>query len=220
VAVEHRRPGTRAGLTAPQILGVARALVEREGVESLTMRGLADQLGVAPNSIYSHFADKAALVDAVLDDLLAEVPVPGAAGSWQDRIVELMTASREMLLRHAPLLPYLFSRPMRGAQASRLTEASLALLEEGGIRGPAAVAGLRAILTYTFGSVALDAPRRLDDPVRREAEGAAAFAARTEPRVAALAAPLARPPESTDFAVSLRWLLDGMERALDDRPGS
>ena len=214
---QRRGPGTRAGLTARQILTVARALVEREGVESLTMRGLADELGVAPNSIYSHFADKAALVDAVLDDLLAEVPIPGVVGSWQDGIVELMTASREMLLRHAPLLPYLFSRPMRGPQVSRLTEASLALLEQGGIRGPAAVAGLRAILTYTFGSVALDAPRRLDDPVRRAAEGAAAFATRTEPRVAALAEPLARPPESTDFAVSLRWLLDGVERALGER---
>jgi AcrR family transcriptional regulator len=214
VAERRRGPGTRAGLTVAQILAVARELVEREGVESLTMRGLADQLGVAPNSIYSHFADKAALVDAVLDDLLAEIPAPVVAASWQDGIVSLMVASREMLLRHAPLLPHLFAGPMRGPEVSRLAEASLALLEQGGIRGPAAVAGLRAILTYTFGSVALDAPRRLDDPARREAAGAAAFAARAEPRVAALAEPLSRRPAGTDFETSLRWLLDGLERAL------
>jgi TetR/AcrR family transcriptional regulator, tetracycline repressor protein len=220
VAHPHRGPGTRAGLTARQILTVARERVEHGGVESLTMRGLADQLGVAPNSIYSHFADKAALVDAVLDDLLAEIPGPGAVDSWQDGIVELMTASREMLLRHAPLLPYLFSGPMRGPQVSRLTEASLALLEQGGIRGPDVVAALRAILTYTFGSVALDAPRRLDDPVRREAAGVAAFAASSERRVAALAEPLARRPAATDFPASLRWLLDGLERALGERSSS
>lgn len=216
---ERRGPGTRAGLSAGQILAVARELVEREGVESLTMRRLADQLGVAPNSIYSHFTDKAALVDAVLDDLLAAIPAPAvAAGPWQDGIVALMAASRETLLRHAPLLPQLFSRPMRGPHASRLAEATLALLEQGGIRGPAAVGGLRAILTYTFGSVALDAPRRLDDAARREAAGAAAFAARTDrPRVAALAEALARRPADADFATALRWLLDGMERALSER---
>jgi TetR/AcrR family transcriptional regulator, tetracycline repressor protein len=217
---QRRGPGTRAGLSASQILAVARELVEREGVESLTMRGLADQLGVAPNSIYSHFSDKGALIDAVLDDLLAEIPVPDAPVPWQDGIVALMAASRETLLRHGPLLPHLFAGPMRGPEVSRLAEAALAMLEQGGIRGPDAVAGLRAILTYTFGSVALDAPRRLDDPAQREAAGAAAFAARTEPRVAALAEPLARRPADTDFATSLRWLLDGLEGALSEASSS
>jgi AcrR family transcriptional regulator len=219
VGHQRRAPGNRAGLSAGQIVAAARELVERQGVESLTMRGLAEQLGVAPNSIYSHFADKAALVDAVLDDLLAEISAPQVtAAPWQDGIIALMAASREMLLRHAPLLPYLFAGPMRGPQVSRLTEAALALLEQAGIRGPAAVAGLRAILTYTFGSVALDAPRRLDDPVEREATGVAAFAARTEhPRVASLAEPLAQRPADTDFATSLRWLLDGLEQALGER---
>ncbi len=219
MAHQRRGPGNRAGLTAVQIIAAARALIEQEGVESLTMRGLAKQLGVAPNSIYSHFADKSALVDAVLDDLLAEIPAPlVTVGSWQDAIVALMAASREMLLRHAPLLPYLFAGPMRGPQVSRLTESALALLEEGGIRGPDAVLGLRAILTYTVGSVALDAPRRLDDPAARETASVAVFAARTDhPRVASLAEPLARRPADTDFATSLRWLLDGLEQALAER---
>lgn len=219
MAHQRRGPGNRAGLTAVQISAAARALIEQEGVESLTMRGLAGVLGVAPNSIYSHFADKSALVDAVLDDLLADIATPlGPTGSWQDGLIDLMTASRDMLLQHAPLLPYLFAGPMRGPQLSRLTESSLALFERGGIRGPDAVAGLRAILTYTIGSVALDAPRRLDDPAAREAAGVAAFAARTDnPRVASLAEPLARRPADTDFATSLRWLLDGLEQALAGR---
>ncbi len=219
MAHQRRAPGNRAGLTEAQIIAAARALIEQEGVESLTMRGLAEQLGVAPNSIYSHFADKSALVDAVLDDLLAEIPAPlVTVGPWQDGIIALMAASRETLLKHAALLPYFFSRPMRGPQVSRLTESSLALLEEGGIRGHDAVLGLRAILTYTFGSVALDAPRRLDDPAAREAAGVAEFAARTDhPRVASLAEPLARRPADTDFATSLRWLLDGLEQAVGER---
>ncbi len=216
---QRRAPGNRAGLTAGQVVAAARALIEQAGVESLTRRGLAEQLGVAPNSIYSHFADKSALVDAVLDDLLADIATPlDPAGPWQDGLIDLMTASRETLLEHAPLLPYLFAGPMRGPQLTRLTESCLALFERGGIRGPAAVLGLRAILTYTVGSVALDAPRRLDDPAAREAAGVAAFAARTgHPRVASLAEPLARRPADTDFATSLRWLLDGLEQAVGER---
>ncbi len=219
MAHQRRAPGNRAGLTEAQIIAAARALIEQEGVESLTMRGLAEHLGVAPNSIYSHFADKSALVDAVLDDLLAGIPAPlVTVAPWQDGIIALMAAARETLLTHAALRPYFFSRPMRGPQVSRLTESSLALLEQGGIRGPDAVLGLRAILTYTFGSVALDAPRRLDDPAAREAAGVAEFAARTDhPRVASLAESLARRPADADFATSLRWLLDGLEQAVGER---
>ena len=73
----RRSPGTRAGLTADAVLAAGRELVEREGVDALTMRRLAETLGVAPNTLYSYFPDKAALLDALLDSLLAEIDVPG-----------------------------------------------------------------------------------------------------------------------------------------------
>lgn len=208
-----RRPGTRAGLSADQVLAAARAMVGELGVEVLTMRRLADRLGVAPNSLYSHYADKAALVDAFLDSLLGEIELPDAdAVDWRDGLVTLMRESRATLLTHADLLPYLLSRPMRGANASRLAESTLALLERGGIEGPGAVDALRALLTYTFGAVVLDAPRRDDpDPVGRARESRVAFGARTDlPRVARLAAPLSEPPADDRFEIGLRWLLDGI----------
>lgn len=212
---DRRGPGDRAGMTAARVLEDARALVEQDGIEALTMRRLADRLGVAPNTIYSHFADKSAIVDAVLDELVGDVPVPEIqSGDWRDRVVELMEASRSMLLRHPMLVPHLLSRPMRGRNASRLGEATLALLERGGVRGPEAVTALRALLTFTFGSVVLDAPRRQDpDLDAREAASAEAFGSQADlPRVSALAEPLARRPDESDFGTALRWLLDGIER--------
>ena len=212
----RRSPGTRAGLTADAVLGAGRALVEREGVEALTMRRLAETLGVAPNTLYSYFPDKAALLDALLDSLLAEIDVPGLDRmDWRDGLVALMTGSRQMLLARADLLPQLFSRPMRGPQATRLGEETLALLARGGIEGHAAVDALRALLTFTFGSVALDAPRRLEpDPETRQRASAAAFANDpASPRMAELSDPLSRPPAEGSFETGLRWLIDGIERS-------
>jgi AcrR family transcriptional regulator len=203
-------------MTSDRVLAAARDLVATEGVEALTMRRLADRLGVAPNTIYSHYPDKGALVDAVLDALLGDIRVPDPAiGDWRDGIVELMEASRATLLAHARLLPHLMSRPMRGRNVSRMTEAMLAALERGGIEGPDAVLAVRALLTLTVGSVVLEAPRRLDpQPAARERAGVAAFGSQADlPRVAALAGPLAARPAASDFATSVRWLLSGIEHA-------
>jgi TetR/AcrR family tetracycline transcriptional repressor len=212
----RRSPGTRAGLTADAVLAAARTLVEPEGVEGLTMRRLAETLEVAPNTLYSYFPDKAALLDALLDSLLAEVDVPGLDRmDWRDGLVALMASSRATLLAHAGLLPQLFSRPMRGPQATRLGEETLALLARGGIEGRAAVDALRALLTFTFGSVALDAPRRLEtDPEARRRANAVAFASDpASPRMAELSDPLSRLPADGSFETGLRWLIDGIERS-------
>ena len=216
MAESRRGPGRRAGLTADAILEAGRQLVERNGVEGLTMRRLAERVGVAPNSLYSHYPDKSALLDAILDSLLAEVIVADLDRvDWRDGIVAVMSASRGVLLAHADLLPHLFARPMRGPHATRLGEETLALLARGGIAGPAAVDALRALLTFTFGSVALDAPRRVEpDPDARQRASAAAFASDpASPRMAQLADPLSRPPTEGAFETGLRWLIDGIERA-------
>lgn len=216
-----RRPGKRAGLDAEKVLTAATELVVDDGAEALTMRRLADRLGVAPNALYSHYPDKAALLEAVLDSLLGEIaPRDLDQLDWRDGLVRLMEASRSMLLAHADLLPHLLSRPMRGPNASRLAEQTLTLLERGGVVGTPAVGALRALLTFTFGSVVLDAPRMGDpDPAGRQADGAIAFAGRRDlPRVSRLAVPLARRPAEADFETSLRWLIDGIARSAAPRP--
>ena len=67
---------------------------------------LADHLRVAPNTLYSYSSSKAALMDAVLDSLLAEIDIPELDEmDWRDGLVALMEASRRTLLSHADLLP-------------------------------------------------------------------------------------------------------------------
>ena len=61
----HRGAGQRAGLTRRSILQAARRIADTDGVDHLTMRRLAGELGVMPNTLYSYFPHKDALLDAL-----------------------------------------------------------------------------------------------------------------------------------------------------------
>src|SRR6266511_1432388 len=215
----HRRgPGHRAGLRPEVVIAAARSLSRREGLAAVTMRRLAADLGVAPNALYSHFADKTALLDAVLDDVIGEVEPPNPhAVDWAEGLVALMGQTRRLLLDHAELIPLFLSRPRRGRNAIRLGEVTLQLLARGGIQGEPAVRALRALLVYSFGSAALQAPWLTEpQPDQRHARSQAALAAAPQefPNVARLAALLGRQPTDEDFQAGLRWLLAGItERA-------
>lgn len=208
-----REPGNRAGLRADLVLEAAREIVTRKGSKPLTMRRLAEHLGVAPNTLYSHYPNKAALMDAVLDSLLGDIDIPDVESmDWDDGLVEIMSASRRMLLEHTDLLPLLFSKPMTGPNASRLGELSLGLLAQGGVTGDRAVLALRSLLTHTFGWVTLDAPRQDDPDIEsRQASSYQAFSSHADsPMVAELAEPMSRRPADDDFGTSLRWLIRGI----------
>ena len=209
----NRTPGQRAGLSRERVVEAARALAEREGAGALTMRRLADELGVLPNALYSHVADKTALLDAVLDATLDEVDAAPRRGErWDDAYVRLMASTRDVLLARPALVGHYLSRPGRGPNARRLGERCLELLERGGITGARAASGLQITLVYTIGWAGFEVGRATDpDPGARRRAGEEAFAADDGlPRLRAAAADLARPPGAEDFETGLRWLLAGL----------
>lgn len=212
---KRRAPGQRAGVDAEAVLAAAKAVYARAGLEGLSMRAVAAQLGVAPNTLYSHVPDRDALLDQLIDAVLGEVALPGPSPSWQEGLRRLMVASREVLLRHADLMPLFLARPTRGPNALRLGEAALTLLAAGGVQGPRAVEALRVLLVYTIGFAAQEAPRRAEpnDDARKAATRAALSRAEGLPHMAAQAAPLAEHPGDATFAAGLDWLLAGVAGA-------
>ncbi len=213
---DRRTPGQRAGLTAEIVVAEAKRLMTDDGLDRVTMRALSARLGVAPNAVYSYFRDKSALLDGLLDGVIGEVHASGLDSiGWREGLLELMGRSRRVLLEHADLLPQLLSRPTRGPNAIRLGEATLELLSRAGVHGEQAVEALRILLVYTFGFVALEAPRRADpEPEMRSAASAAAFrAAARSSRMAELAQTLASPSTEKTLETGLNWLLDGIVAA-------
>ena len=91
----QRRP-----LSRERILSAAVGLADRDGVESLSMRRLASELGVVPMALYKHVANKEELLDGMLDVVVQEFDPPRTDLPWKEAVRERILSAREALLRH------------------------------------------------------------------------------------------------------------------------
>jgi TetR/AcrR family transcriptional regulator, tetracycline repressor protein len=207
-----RSPGQRAGLTRAAVLTAARRIADRDGLEKLSMRALASELGVRPNAIYSHVAGKGELLDALLDSLLGEIQAPETE-DWREALVAIMDDSRRLLVEHSSLIPEFLSRPTRGPNALRLGELCIELLARGGVEGELAARAFRSLLVHALGFAAYQAPR-LQDPDRdaRVARSEAFFSSSASLDVRDVSGELAQMPDREEFLASLDWMIDGALR--------
>jgi AcrR family transcriptional regulator len=111
--VTEKAPAARTPLSRERVLTTAVTLADEGGMEAVTMRGLADALGVEAMSLYYHVANKEALLDGVAEVIVDEInvhvaDVPAATGpdDWQQAMRARILAARQVMLRHkwAPAL--------------------------------------------------------------------------------------------------------------------
>jgi TetR/AcrR family tetracycline transcriptional repressor len=200
-------------LTSSRVVAEARRIGADAGIDALTMRRLADVLGVLPNAIYTYFPDKASILDAVLDDLIGDVerPVPGA--SPRQGLVSLMASYRSQLLTQPGLIALTVSRPQIGPKAIRVREDGLTLLKRGGLGDADAVRAYMALFAYTAGFVAFEAARPAGEQDAAERSDARkvheSLPVDEFPTTRALASRLAKRPGDAEFTYGLERLLDG-----------
>src|SRR5688572_24038246 len=116
-----RTPGQRAGLSHDAVLSAARTVFAERGLEGVAMRAVPQDLGVAPSALYCHVADKGALVDALLDDVLGALDPPDPDAEPLDGLRGVMLATFGLLGRHPGLVPlYLARQGARGTHAQVL----------------------------------------------------------------------------------------------------
>jgi AcrR family transcriptional regulator len=90
----------REPLTKERILRAAVALADEGGVESLSMRRIAQELDVVPMALYKHVANKDEMLDGMVDVVVGEIDPPLADGDWKTAIRERVLSARRSLLRH------------------------------------------------------------------------------------------------------------------------
>jgi AcrR family transcriptional regulator len=207
------RTGRPPRLTRSDVLAVARHIGARQGIERLTMRRLAEALGVMPNALYTYFPDKASILDAVLDDLLGDVERPRRGPSWRNGLIALMSSYRALLLSEPGLVALTVSRPAIGPSALRMREDMLTLLKRGELSDADAVSGYFALFAYTTGFVVFEtgrAPGKTDTRQRARAyELHADLPDEDFPSTRALARRLRKRPGDAEFTRGLQGLVAG-----------
>lgn len=119
-------------------MGIVRTAVEladRAGLDGLTVRRLATELGIATTGLYRHFADRTALLTAMVELVLAEIPPPPTELTyWRDRIGYEARQEWQLYRRHPWMLPTLArTRPPIGPALLDILERSFAALQHPGL---------------------------------------------------------------------------------------
>ena len=91
--------GPRA-LSKDGVLDTAVALADAQGVEALSMRKIAQELGVVPMALYKHVANKEELLDAMVDLVVGEIDPPAGGTDWKTAMRRRVLSARGALLRH------------------------------------------------------------------------------------------------------------------------
>ncbi|MFI6229546.1 TetR/AcrR family transcriptional regulator [Micromonospora echinospora] len=216
----------RTPLSRARVLRAAVALADEAGIESLSMRNLAQDLGVVPMALYKHVANKDELLDGMIDVVVGEIDPPAPDADWKRTIRERVLSARRMLLRH----PW---APLAIESRNMATPALLAYLDSmvGTFRAGGFSANLAHHVMHAMGSRILGFSQELFDPARRAGRsgttsadpptGLPPEAAARFPHLAEIATAASHDDASVvgqgcddqfEFEFALDLLLDGIER--------
>jgi AcrR family transcriptional regulator len=128
--VRRRRRGPRPSLNGEQIVAKAIELADRDGLSGLSMRRLADELGITAMSLYGYVPSKAELLDVMADRAYGQIALPSdPAATWQAQLAALAQQHWTLLLSHPWLLQIAASRPLLGPGMTALYDAELTAVD-------------------------------------------------------------------------------------------
>lgn len=141
-----------APLTRDEILTAALRLIDEGGVAALTMRRVAESVGVEAMSLYHHVPNKDALLDGVIELVLREMSVPKPMPeNWMDLMEAMLSEFRRVLVEHPNVLPLVANRPPATPTASPYMRVPLEVLAKAGLPATDVVALYQSLLAFTFG---------------------------------------------------------------------
>jgi len=208
------RASTR--LSREGIVAAAIELADRDGLAALSMRRLAQHLGVDAMSIYYHVRDKDTLLATMADAVISKIPIKqNKSDSWPVQLKDLIMAARQTMLTHPWAAKVLEGRDQPTPAALMHLERVLAIMREGGC---SVDLGHHAI--HLLGSRILGFSHDLfdDDPDTSPPPAAIAAWAETMPHIVELATAVTHDgalggcDDDGEFAFALDLLLEGLER--------
>jgi AcrR family transcriptional regulator len=140
------------GLTVERIVDAAIDLIREEGFVAVSMRRLADRLGVGAMTLYGYVSTKEEVLGAVADRFLSEVALPaGEALPWEEQVKEVLRSVRRVLTRHPELADIVARQHTNAIAAYRGAEVTLSALQRAGLSDEDAISAFIALLSFTVG---------------------------------------------------------------------
>ncbi|WP_051425590.1 TetR/AcrR family transcriptional regulator [Jiangella gansuensis] len=140
-------------------------VADRGGVEAMTMRRVAQELGVEAMSLYHHVPNKDAILDGVVDAVFAAIELPTTErDDWRDAIRGRACSARTVLSRHSWALGLMDSRRNPGPATLRHHNAVLGVLREAGFTLPMAAHAISLIDSYISGFVLQESSLPMANP--------------------------------------------------------
>jgi AcrR family transcriptional regulator len=143
-----------AKLTHERIFDAALRLIDRDGLEALSMRRLGAELGVDPMAVYHHVANKEAVLHGVVRRVFAQMPAPRDSGPWPRRVRQWADAYRSVARAHPNLVLRIVTDPAAVAVAAvHANETLFRALERSGLRPVDVLRAADLIVDYVNGYV-------------------------------------------------------------------
>jgi AcrR family transcriptional regulator len=164
MSVEASEQRQRGRLSRDGVLRQAVAVADAGGLASLTIRSLAQALGVKPMSVYHHVANKDEILDGIVDIVFSEIDLPAVGGEWRSELAGRARSARQVLRRHPWAISLLESRTSPGPATLAHHDAVLGTLRTAGF-SPELTAHAYALLdAFVYGFAVQEAALPFEGP--------------------------------------------------------
>lgn len=210
----------REPVTRERALRVAIALADEGGLERVSMRKVAEGLGVEAMSLYHHVANKDAILDGMVDLVFAEIELPPEGLGWKDAMRRRAESARAALVRHPWALRLMDSRTTPGPATLTHHDAVLGCLRRAGFSVRLTAHAYAAIDSFVYGFVLTETSLPFEDTESTHEVAASIFEAfepGAYPYMVEFATEHVMKPGyafGDEFGYGLSLVLDGLERAL------
>lgn len=211
---------TRRPLSRERVLSAALALADTEGIESLTMRRLGQELGVEAMSLYNHVANKDDLLNGLVEAVNSEIELPPSGADWKTAIRKSAISAHETLLRHPWLHGQMMAQSAVAPARMRWMEAMLACLREAGFSAESTCHAYHALDSHISGFMLWESSfPAMEELIGRAASFFREFPVEEFPYVTEHIEQHMKVPGDEDesvFEFGLDLILDGLERMRDN----
>jgi AcrR family transcriptional regulator len=157
-------PAPRIPLNRDRVLRAAVAFADENGIETLSMRKLAQTVGVEAMSLYNHVASKENLLDGMIDLVFSEIELPSAGEGWKAAMHQRAISVRTVLSRHRWAIGLMESRASPGAATMQHHDAVLGCLRDAGFSLELAAHAYAALDSYIYGFALQERSLPFDTP--------------------------------------------------------